>query len=99
MTSDISSARPSTLVLQYNTSRCAARLWAVVDSESPSDVTPTLPAGMVLLLFPIFTLLLMPLLLLLLVIYDGVDTYNETTIVDWYVDNDDDDVELCQSIC
>ena len=40
-----------------------------------------------------------PLLLLLIVIYDGALTYNEATIVDWYVDNDDDDVELCQSIC
>ena len=43
--------------------------------------------------------LLLPLLLLLIVIYDGVGTYNETTIVDWYIDVDDDDVELCQSIC
>jgi len=44
--------------------------------------------------------LLLPLLLLLIVIYDGVGTYNEMTIVDWYVDVDiDDDVELCQSIC
>ena len=37
------------------------------------------------------------LLLLLIVIYDGVVTYNETTIVDWYVYNDDDGVELYQS--
>jgi len=44
--------------------------------------------------------LLLLLLLLLIVIYDGVGTYNEMTIVDWYVDVDiDDDVELCQSIC
>ena len=43
--------------------------------------------------------LLLPLLMLLIVIYDGVGTYNETTIVDWYIDVDDDDVELCQSIC
>ena len=39
------------------------------------------------------------LLLLLIVIYDGVGTNNDTTIVDWYVDNVDNDVELCQSIC
>ena len=44
-----------------------------------------------------FLLLLLPLLLLLIVIYDGVGTHNETTIVDWYVD--DDDVGLCQPTC
>ena len=42
-------------------------------------------------------------LLLVIVLYDGVGTYNEITIVDWYVDVDDEeeeeDVELCQSIC
>ena len=47
--------------------------------------------------------LLLPLLMLLIVIYDGFDTYNETynetTIVDWYVDNDDDDAVQCQFIC
>ena len=43
--------------------------------------------------------LLLPPLLLLIVKYDGVGTYNETTKVDWYIDVDDDDVELCQSIC
>ena len=47
--------------------------------------------------------LLLPLLMLLVVIYDGFgtynETYNETTIVDWYVDNDDDDAVRCQSIC
>ena len=32
---------------------------------------------------------LLPLLLLLLVIYDGVGAYNETIIEDWYVDDDD----------
>ena len=38
--------------------------------------------------------LLIPLLLLLIVIYDGVGKYNETIILDWYVDDDDDDVEF-----
>ena len=41
--------------------------------------------------------LFLPLLLLLIVIYDGVGTYNESTITDWYVD--DDDVGLCQPTC
>ena len=39
-----------------------------------------------------------PLLLLLIVIYDGVGTYNETIIMDWCID-DDDDVGLCERIC
>ena len=34
--------------------------------------------------------LLLPILLLLIVIYDSVGTYNETIIKDWYVDDDDD---------
>ena len=38
-----------------------------------------------------------PLLLLLIVIYDGVGSYNETTIVDWYVH--DDNVGLCEPSC
>ena len=42
--------------------------------------------------------LLLPLLLLLIIIYDGVGTYNEKTIMDWYVDVDDD-VGLCQPTC
>ena len=33
--------------------------------------------------------LLLSILLLLIVIYDGVGTYNETIIEDWYVDDDD----------
>ena len=41
--------------------------------------------------------LLLPLLLLLIVIYDGVEKYNEITILDLYVDNDD--VRLCQPSC
>ena len=47
--------------------------------------------------------LILPLLMLLIGIYDGFDTYNKTynemTIVDWYVDNDDDVAVRCQSIC
>ena len=43
----------------------------------------------------LITLLASLLLLLLIVIYDEVGTYNETTIVDWYVDVDVDD-ELYQ---
>jgi len=42
----------------------------------------------------------LPLLLLLIVIYNGVGMYNETIIMDWYVVyDDDDDVGLCQSTC
>ena len=33
--------------------------------------------------------LLLPILLLLIVIYDGVGTYNETILEDWHVDDDD----------
>ena len=42
--------------------------------------------------------LLLLLLLLLNVIYDGVGMYNETIVTDCYVDDDDDDdnVDSCQ---
>ena len=40
---------------------------------------------------------IVPLLLLLIVIYDGNRTYNETIIMDWYID--DDNVGLCQPTC
>ena len=30
------------------------------------------------------------LLLLLIIIYDGVDMYDETITMDWYIDDDDD---------
>ena len=38
----------------------------------------------------LFSLFPFPILLLLIVIYDGVGTYNETIIEDWYVDDNDD---------
>jgi len=37
------------------------------------------------------------LLLLLIVIYDGDSRYNETILMDWYVD--DDDGGICQPTC
>ena len=40
---------------------------------------------------------LLPFLLLLIVIYNNVGMYNETIVMDWYVD--DDDVGLCQPTC